>query len=171
MQTVIVVAHPDDETIWAGGLATRLKCDIIACSIPKRDPIRAMKFYDACEILGCRGMILPVVENPPHLLDLSMLRLDKYDHIITHNEKGEYGHAHHSQLHHTIKSKYAYRKLSFFGWGVGGENINLTDEEYQKKLKALQCYDHDNGIDGAPKWQALINRYHLNLKEETHAIS
>lgn len=171
MRCVISIAHPDDETIWAGGLAARLKCDIICCSVPARDPVRALKFFDACEVLGCRGILLPIKEEPPHPLDLSMLDLERYDHIITHNEAGEYGHAHHKQLHWHICAGYPHKRLSFFGWGWRGKDINLSEDEYQTKLKALQCYNHENNIDGEPKWSALIKRYNLDLRKETHAIA
>lgn len=171
MKYAIVVAHPDDETIWAGGLAARLKCDIVCCSIPKRDPVRALKFYDACEQLKCRGVVLPAQENPPYPLDLSLLDLEKYDHIFTHNEVGEYGHAHHIQLHKHICEKYSHKKKSYFGFGWKGDNIRLTGDEILAKTAALKCYDHDNGIDGKPKWAALIDRYNINLTQEYHVIT
>lgn len=165
----ITVAHPDDETLWAGGLAIRLKCDIICCSIPRRDPERVLKFFNACQELGCRGILLPVFEDYP--LDLSLLDLEKYDHIITHNEAGEYGHANHKQLHWHICAEYPHKLLSFFGYGWSGEDIGLTTDESERKLRALKCYDHTTEIDGEPKWSALIKRYKLDLARETHALA
>lgn len=170
---MLLLLHiPDDETIWAGGLAVRLKCDIICCSIPRRDPERVLKFFDACQELGCRGILLPVQESPvDQPLDLSLLDLEKYDHIITHNEVGEYGHNHHKMLHWHIVGEYPHKKLSFFGFGWHGDDIELTEAEYEQKLRALKCYDHTNNIDGEPKWSALIKRYNLDLRKETHAQS
>ena len=170
MRYVIVVAHPDDETIWAGGLAARLKCHIIACSIPKRDPIRMTKFYDAVKALGCTGEVLPVSENPPHPLDLSLLDLSEYDHIITHNEKGEYGHPMHIQVHNHICENYPDKRRSYFGYGHVGDDIRLTGDEILDKIAALKCYDHDNGIDGKPKWVALIERYNIDVSKERHTF-
>lgn len=171
VRTAIVVAHSDDETVWAGGLAIRLKCDIICCSIPRRDPIRAVKFFDACLELGCRGILLPYQEEPPHPLKLEFLDLETYDHIITHNEVGEYGHEHHKQLHWHICAEYSHKRLSFFGYGWQGEDIGLTTDESERKLRALKRYDHTNDIDGEPKWSALIKRYNLDLQKETHALA
>lgn len=156
----ILVAHPDDETLFGSALAE--SCDIICCSIPKRNPIRALKFYDACKVLGCRGIILPVQENPPYPLDLSMLDLSPYDHVITHNHDGEYGHAHHKQLHQYVLSNFQGKK-GFFAFNGGQHKIPI---DWKRKLETLKCYDHTNDIDGMPKWQALLNRYPISQEFE-----
>lgn len=167
----IVVAHPDDETLWAGGLAARLKCHIISCSIPKRDPIRAEQFMNAVKILGCTGEVLPCIENPPAPLDLSLLDLEHYDHIITHNEKGEYGHPHHIQVHNHICERYPDKRKSYFGYGHVGDDIRMSGDEILAKIDALKCYDYDNGIDGKPKWLALLERYKINVAKESHTFA
>lgn len=169
MSSVIVVAHPDDEVIWAGGLALRLKCQIICCTIPRRDPIRAYKFFDCVKELGCEGKLIPITEPDVNTSpDFSYLNLEEFDHIITHGERGEYGHMHHKFLHKFIVKNYSHKNLSFFGYPSGAITLELDDGEYLQKLSALQKYNHDNGIDGEPKWSALIKRYNLNLREESY---
>ncbi len=164
---VIVVAHPDDETLWCGGLVLRYpaRFQVICCSIPQRDPIRAWKFYDACYRLGVRrSRVLPVTEPDAssgfgHLP--SMLDLSDFDCIVTHNAIGEYGHKQHISVHDYVRSRWADRMVSI-GYGLPpGDNakIVLNVEENTRKRLALQCYDHTSPSDGRPKWEALLQRY------------
>jgi hypothetical protein len=53
----IIVAHPDDETLWAGGTILNhpsWKCFII-CLCRKNDPDRAPRFYKALHVLKSQG--------------------------------------------------------------------------------------------------------------------
>lgn len=163
---VIVVAHPDDESLWCGGLVLRYPgvWSIIACSIPRADPIRAWKFYEACKRLGVyRAQVLPVIEPPANesFSHLAMLDLAEFDCIVTHNSRGEYGHKQHSSLHHDLVARWP-EKVVTIGYGSGrpgDEVIALTPEECSRKRIALQAYDHISPTDGKPKWDALIARY------------
>src|SRR5687767_15907439 len=101
---VIVVAHPDDETLWASSLPIKhrdKRWTIICCSVPRHDSIRAYKFFDACEVLGATPRLVPATESPPDkaLSHLDVIDLSKFDCIVTHNELGEYGHLHHQNVH------------------------------------------------------------------------
>ncbi len=162
---VLVVAHPDDETLWCGGLLLRYHTNfqVICCSIPRRDPIRAWKFYDACHRLAIRrARILPVIEpdassNFDHL---SMLDLSEFDCIVTHNAVGEYGHKQHVSVHEYVRSRWADRMISIgYGLPPGETKVVLTAEESRRKQLALQCYDHTSSSDRKPKWEALLQRY------------
>jgi LmbE family N-acetylglucosaminyl deacetylase len=175
----IVTAHPDDEVLWCGGLPSRYKGDwtIICCSIPVRDPIRAYKFFEACEVLGVKAKLLPYTETNPHRLNLEGLDLEEYDHIVTHNQWGEYGHIHHAYLHNFIKETYSHKNLTFIGYRPHGEGeiqIRLTPEELETKMNALKKYDHCLPYEGRniPKWEALLHRYcttgGLDLAIETY---
>ncbi len=162
---VIVVAHPDDETLWCAGLVLRYpgRFQVICCSIPRRDPIRAWKFYDACHRLGVsRARVLPVIEPDASsgFDHLSMLELSEFDCIVTHNVIGEYGHTQHVSLHNYVRSRWSERMFTIgYGLPPAGVKIELTGEEAHRKLSALQCYDHTSPSDGRPKWEALLQRY------------
>src|SRR6185369_9909067 len=97
MKRVLVVAHPDDESLFFGGLLASEPGDwtVISCSIPRTDPIRAWKFFDACEVLGAKPRLLPFSETE---FNISALELSSFDQIVTHNSAGEYGHPQHLQL-------------------------------------------------------------------------
>lgn len=165
MKRVMFVAHPDDESLWGAGLILRYpgSWDVIAASIPRADPVRAEKFYAACEALGAKGFVCRRTESPANepLYHLDEIHLSRYDHIVTHGAAGEYGHLQHKQLHNHVVANYPGKLLTFFGFKTGAFRIDLTPEETARKMDALKCYDHELPYDGGtlPKWQALIHRY------------
>jgi len=162
----MVVAHPDDETLWGGGLILRHPGDwtIICCSIPRRDPVRAEKFQDACRVLGATPRLIMETESEAHepLPGLKHLDLEEFGHIVTHGAHGEYGHDHHKQVHAHVTGIYGHKRLSFFGFrlaGVGHTVLVLKAEEVEKKLLALKCYNHICPSYRIPKWEGLLKRY------------
>jgi LmbE family N-acetylglucosaminyl deacetylase len=173
----IVIAHPDDEVLWCGGLMIRYpsRWTVICCSIPRADPIRAYKFFAACDVLGAKGRLLPFEEAESHkpLPHLGALDLDAFDCIVTHNEFGEYGHVQHQRLHHAIMDRWPGKTVTI-GYGEAASDhatcIALTESEMVRKLAALRCYDHVSPNDGKPKWQALLDRYgsQFDLSVETY---
>lgn len=179
-ERVVVVAHPDDEVLWCGGLLAKYPGDwtVICCSIPRIDPIRAWKFHNAVETLGAKSVLMPFTEPDPkeHMTDrLKLLQLDNYDFIVTHGKAGEYGHVHHIDIHNYISSKWA-DKTACFGYSIGSRGKHLlTLDVFTSKVKrrALSCYDHCSPSDkGVPKWKALLNRYQQNFEfdEETYDV-
>lgn len=167
MDQAVVVAHPDDEVLWAGGLIiANPGITVICCSVPRHDSIRAWKFFDACDVLGAKPRLIPATESDPDkpLGHLDVLDLSGFDRIITHNSHGEYGHLHHRNVHEFITSRYADKQILTFGYRpgqLGKIQIKLTEAELKTKLEALQKYNHVWPYRGQniPKWEALIHRY------------
>lgn len=100
-KVAIIVAHPDDETLWAGGtiLAHKeWKCYIVSLC-RKFDTDRAPKFYDALKALSAKGIMGDLNDEPSqspmdnNQIEKAILKLLpdlKYDILITHSPKGEY---------------------------------------------------------------------------------
>lgn len=159
----IVVAHPDDETLWAGGLlsmTSELSWMAICGSIPRLDPIRAWHWQDACYGLGVYGTYLwPVIETPPnHDLNLVPPIPANASCVLTHGRDGEYGHRHHKQIHHWVNEVFDGPIINF-----GGDiSVRLDREASEAKKSALKTYRHETVYNGQKmkKWEALVNRYY-----------
>lgn len=167
-KAAVVVAHPDDEVMWAGGLLSwwqkNAPCSItiICCSIPETEPERAWKFFDACEHFNARPRLYPYTEVRGGLLkSLADIDLSSYTTLFTHNAIGEYGHAHHKQVHaHCMGTK--SKHLFNFGYGVeGGQSLEF---DWYYKFAGIVRYNHISQVTCGSKWRELIRRWGVTFK-------
>jgi len=99
----VIVAHPDDETLWTGGtilMHPESKWTVVSlCRKSDRD--RAPRFFRAVERLNANG-VMGNLDDEPEQLPLSDIRIqsailsllpsNKFDLVITHSLWGEYSH-------------------------------------------------------------------------------
>lgn len=99
-QIAVIVAHPDDETLWTGGtLLSHPSWQVfIACLCGKTDLGKAEKFSRALAVFGAAGKIedmdghqqWPLPEKHIQQKVLHLLPHKAFDLVITHSPSGEY---------------------------------------------------------------------------------
>ncbi len=98
---LIIVAHPDDETLWSGGtiLSHQTWEWFIVSLCRSKDPDRAPKFFKALKILFAEGAMgdlndepeqKPLNESEVETAILDLLPIKHFDLMISHNPEGEY---------------------------------------------------------------------------------
>lgn len=100
-QAAVIVAHPDDESLWAGGYILshpEFRWTIVSLT-RKSDPDRAPKFFRALECFDAQGDLADLDDGPEQKplagQDVqqtirSLLKPNKYSLILTHGPQGEY---------------------------------------------------------------------------------
>lgn len=97
----VLVAHPDDETLWAGGtlLAETNWSVFVGCACRANDLDRAPKFRRVLTEFGAQGAMADLDDGPDQLpltdetveeALLQCLPSCQFDRIITHSPLGEY---------------------------------------------------------------------------------
>jgi len=101
-RVAVVVAHPDDETLWVGGtLLMNPDCQRKVVSLCRgSDPDRAPKFFRVLKYLGATGAMGDLDDNPeqnpltPNRVREAVLGLLSgdlgFDVLFTHSPQGEY---------------------------------------------------------------------------------
>jgi LmbE family N-acetylglucosaminyl deacetylase len=120
----VIVAHPDDETLWVGGtiLGNPSWQWFIVCLCRGSDKERAPKFLKTLQILGSEGIMgdlddgpeqKPLDENELEHAILQLLPSMHFDLIITHNPNGEYTrHIRHEEISKAVIKLWRAGKIS-----------------------------------------------------------
>ena len=142
-KALMIVAHPDDEIIWAGGLILQNPdWDWTIFSLCRAsDKDRAPKFRKVCKYLKSKSIISdlddesgePLPGRAVKNLILSNLKEKNYDYIFTHGSNGEYGHIRHLDVHRAVtelvkENKLKCKKLYFFAY-IPGSQRSLHDKK------------------------------------------
>ena len=162
----VIVAHPDDETLWAGGtILMHPQCEWTVVTLcRKSDPDRSPKFFQALQQLNATGAMGDLDDGPQQLpLDerkmqntiVELLTAARSDLIITHGLKGEYTrHLRHEETAKSVLTLWKNERLSatelwMFAYEDGGRKylprpvsdpdmlIKLPEEIWQKKYDII----------------------------------
>jgi pentatricopeptide repeat protein len=143
---VVIVAHPDDETLWAGGTILShpsWNCFIV-CLCRGSDTERAPKFYKALKVLKSEGIMGDLDDGPDQKpldeknLDRTILELlptKHFDLIISHNPNGEYTrHIRHEEIGKAVIRLWSTGKIAIHElWTFAYENT--INEDYPKPIE------------------------------------
>jgi len=144
-KALLVVAHPDDETIFAGGLILKYQDTqwIIICCTTENDTRRENEFISACKFFEekSHNKIQPIPLNlslnqqhsKEQLIDkLKLYAKDDFDIVLTHNRQGEYGKDHHKMVHHCVIKSIAHPNTWVF-ISPGSSNVNQDELKSKKR--------------------------------------
>ncbi len=108
---LMIVAHPDDETLW-GGFGLIEDDYFVLCITNGDNEVRSGEFKKIMETTGDVGLILSYPDKiggkrsdwrlwkKQIQTDIeTVLNYKDWESVVTHNEKGEYGHQHHIMTH------------------------------------------------------------------------
>lgn len=146
-EILVIVAHPDDETIWAGGMLLKSNDNKTIISLcRKQDKDREPKFQKVCKMLGAKGYIFDLDDSEEgdykkisseEIINpiLEITKGKKYDLLYTHGKNGEYGHIRHLEVHDTVdgmlnEGKLHAKTVLFFSYArerdVEGEPCHIN---------------------------------------------
>ena len=168
---LMVVAHPDDETIWGG--SHLLKDDyLVVCVTCGRNKIRNHEIEEAMKISKDQVIMLGYPDktfgkrNDWHSYkkqiekDLNRIINSKnFELIATHNPNGEYGHVHHQMTSQAVtdvvRNNHMENKLIYFGKYYSKKIIG----KYEDHLEEIDNRKEKNKMLEVYKSQAFIHDY------------
>lgn len=170
----VIVAHPDDETLWTGGtILNHPSWHVFIATLCRGSDIeRAAKFYEAVQKYGAAGEMGDMDDGADQnsLYDkdvqdtiLRLLPEKKYDIIISHNPSGEYTrHKRHEEVSRAVITL----------WASGGiktsELWTFAYEDGQGKyfprpVKNAAIYDTLSGQIWEQKYNIITKTYGFEI--------
>ncbi|MDD2391762.1 MAG: PIG-L family deacetylase [Bacilli bacterium] len=154
---IMIVAHPDDETIWGGGHLIEDNY-LVVCVTCGSNKIRTYEFKKVMKITKDNYIMLgypdkrngkldnwvTIEDNIFHDLEY-LIDMKHWQDIVTHNPNGEYGHYHHKKISDIVTYLAAPDQLYYFGTYYSKRSydklqtplLRLNDETYEIKVEKL----------------------------------
>lgn len=169
---LMIVAHPDDETIWGGGHLTEGGY-LVICITDGYNKTRSEEFFKA--VKHTNESNVPFIMNFPDKtfnkrdnwygikdkIEAAVdecLDLKDWELIATHNKEGEYGHIHHKMTSSIVRQEYKNldkrSPLYLFGTYYSNKKLPkheasmtpLADDVFNKKAEVLSDYESQKKV-------------------------
>ncbi len=161
---LMIIAHPDDESIFGGNALLSEKGWKVICVTGGDDEVRKEEFKKAMKIAGVDNFeIWGFKDSLNDSFDISkvteriskVIKEKRYGKIVTHNQEGEYGHIQHISLHNII------RNMNVDNLYVFNTSDKLPSDKIENKIRLLKTYqsqicDEDLGIPCLPSYKQYI---------------
>ncbi len=138
---LMIVAHPDDEVLFGGGLLLGGDWFVI-CMTNGSNKIRRAEFENVMDVTKSAFLMLdhPDIKeqfNKKHLTNdiRTILNSSDWSMVVTHGPNGEYGHQHHIQIHEAVNE--IVENL----WCFDFNGPLLSDAIWQNKLDLINIYE------------------------------
>lgn len=159
LKRIMIVAHPDDESIFGGLHLLKHKYFIVVVT-NGNNPIRKAEFQHMLKVTRNDGVILSYPDKTNGKRDNwktsysniyqtleSYLTKVHYDKIVTHNKTGEYGHIHHKMVHRLVTDICEHHQLThnlyYFGKYYRPNQISkakhrMSNANYEAKYQMIE---------------------------------
>ena len=151
---LVIVAHPDDEILWAGGtILENGGWRWISVALCRRDdPDRSRKYFRVLARIGARGIIgdlddgpeqVPLANEEVEAAVTSLLPSQEWDVIFSHSPFGEYTrHRRHEEVGRAVVSLWSRGELStrdlrLFAYEDGGRQYHPRAIEHAHIITPL----------------------------------
>jgi len=164
---LMIVAHPDDETIFGHTQLANPEADwTVVCMTNADNPVRAAEFRHVVTYYGAKHEIWGYEDRWDGGFDVDSVTAalrgqteSRFDHVLTHGINGEYGHSQHIALHNIVKSLVT-ENLWVFCTGdyplpfdtLQAKFEMLARYESQCHLQAWDWYDTTNPCNRLMNW-------------------
>ncbi len=158
---VMIVAHPDDELLWGGKHLLEEKY-LVVCLTGGNDRIRRAEFESVLAATGDKGLMLSYPDKIGRRRSdwgfwrgdieadiAAILQYKEWELVVSHNEKGEYGHPQHIMTHESVAKEYGrtgcQARLYWFGNYYVDDKVpydlpEMDKSVYNQKRKLAKLY-------------------------------
>jgi len=146
---LMVVAHPDDESLFGGAQLITEPGWKVVCVTNGRNPVRKGEFHEVMYVTNSRFEMWDYYDEQYTPLDYNPLREDlrrvvneqEWSKIVTHNRDGEYGHLHHKQINELMRELVGDKLWTFYLNGP-----DLPEDVWCEKLALVDIYESQKEI-------------------------
>lgn len=151
----MIVAHPDDETIWGGNHLLKGHY-LVVCLTNGNNPTRRKEFMKIMKKTHNQGLIFDYPDKTNGKRDswvhvkgsiekdvAYLSHKKKWKCVVSHNPLGEYGHIHHRLTSQIVSIKCSQQNLYYFGKYYKKNHVpeNLKKiNQYDAKMKLINDY-------------------------------
>lgn len=151
-RNVMIVAHPDDETLWGANFLEFENSVLVVCLTNGANKIRRSKFESVMQLYQVEFVIFDFPDKgivgftEKESLDIcqeidTIVNQDYVERVVTHGPLGEYGHIQHRQVSDIVaRTLQDSSKLYFFDFELSKQDNAQINPFTNLTTKALQIY-------------------------------